>query len=501
MKFFFEKYQNYLVPAIILILFITYSILALLSEGTHGGADDIEHYYRSRYAFKMPRFFLDHWGKPFFTALSSPFAQFGHNGIKIFNVIAGTLAAYFTYRTAELLKFRFSVLAIFLVISSPLYSVIMMSGMTEILGSLLLILSIFLFFKQKYIWSAVLLSFLPFVRTEALVILPLFIVAYAWQRHWKAIPFLFFGFVFYSIVGGFYYKDFLWVIHMMPYKGNASEIYGSGELLHYVEASKYIFGLPLSILIVAGLVLWVLDPMMKAKNAAKDWFIKMLVAYMPFIIYLAAHSYVWWKGTGNSVGLIRVIVAIIPSAALLGMFAYSRILDLIPVPKIARQLVTALFCIFLVTIPHSIYEIPVPLDREQKMIKEGCDWLSASEYSAGRFHYYDPFFPYFLGLNPYDMTRIHQFVYDTKKPETKIKEGEIVIWDAHFSPNEGQLPLENLMNNQGFKLIHLTRDKETFTTLGGYAYEIYFFQLIMEDDEIDNYEIYNKLLEEILSAD
>jgi len=262
-----EKYQKYLVPAILLILFIAYAILAFISDGTHGGADDIGHYRRSRYAFQFPEFFLYHWGKPFFTALSSPFAQLGFKGIRIFNVLAGTLAAYFTYRTALLLKFKYPVLAIFLIISSPLYTVLMLSGMTEILGSLVLILSIFLFFKKKYIWSAVVLSFMPFVRNEAMVILPLFFIALVWLKQWKAIPFLAFGFIFYSIVGGFYYDDFLWVVNEMPYRGNAQGIYGSGELLHYVKASKYIVGLPLAVLIPAGLIVWLLDPFLKPKEA------------------------------------------------------------------------------------------------------------------------------------------------------------------------------------------------------------------------------------------
>jgi len=493
-----EKYEKYLVPAILLILVISYSILAIISDGTYGDADDIGHYRRSRYVFQFPEFFIYHWGKPFFTALSSPFAQFGFKGIRIFNVLAGTLAAYYTYRTALLLKLKFPVLAIFLVISSPLYTVLMLSGMTEILGSLVLILSIFLFFKQKYIWSALVLSFMPFVRNEALVILPLFFVALVWLKQWKAIPFLAFGFVFYSIVGGFYYEDFLWVVNEMPYKGNAQGIYGSGELLHYVKASKYIVGTGLSVLTLAGLVLWILDPMVKPKKPPKQWLMETLVAYMPFMVYLAAHSYVWWKGAGNSVGMIRVMIAVLPSVALLGVFAYSRIMEWIPVHNWIKQLATGLFCIFLVFIPHKLYDIPVPLVGEQRIVKMATDWLCESEYTGNRFFYYNPFFPHFLKIDPYDDAISHQFVHSRTNPETKVEEGEIVIWDAHFSPNEGKLPLENLMNNKGLKLIHVTRDKEPFTVLGGYLYEIYFFQRILEDDGVDNYDIYNKLLEEIL---
>ena len=494
----FDKYEKYLVPGILLILVVSYAVLALVSDGTYGDADDIGHYRRSRYAFQFPEFFLYHWGKPFFTALSSPFAQFGYNGIRIFNVLVGALAAYFTYRTALVLKFKYPVVAIFLVISSPLYTVLMLSGMTEILGSLVLILSIFLFFKKRYIWSALLLSFMPFVRSEAIVILPLFFVALVWIKQWKAIPFLAFGFVFYSFVGGFYYDDFLWVVHEMPYKGDAKAIYGSGELLHYVKASKFTVGLALALLMVLGGLLWILDPLLKPKKEKKEWLLEMLVAYMPFMVYLAAHTYVWWKGAGNSVGMIRVMVAVVPSAVLLGMFAYSRITELIPVKKWIKQLATAVFCIYLVTIPHKIYQIPVPLMGEQRIVKDACDWWMESDYSENRFFYYNPFFTHFMKINPYDETLSHQFVHNRTNPEIRIEEGEVVIWDAHFSPNEGGLPLENLMNNEGYKLIHLTRDKEPFTVLGGYTYEIYFFQRILEDDGIENSEIYDKLLAEIL---
>ena len=228
---------------------------------------------------------------------------------------------------------------------------------------------------------------------------------------------------------------------------------------------------------------------------------EMLVVYVPFMVYFAAHSYVWWKGMGNSVGMIRVIVAIVPSVALLGALGWSRIMELIPVPKIVKQGVTALFCIYLVTIPHRTYQIPVPLVGTQRLVKEASVWMRNSEYFENRIFYYNPFVTHFMRLNPYDEVRSHQFVHNREHPEKKITEGEVVIWDAHFSPNEGRLPLANLMDNPGYRLVHLVRDKEPFTVLGGYLYEIYIFQRIMEDDGEDNHDIYASLLEKILTAD
>lgn len=496
MKQFLNKY---LVFIVLFGLLVVYAILVFLSEGTIGGADDITHYRYSRYAYQNPYFFLHHWGKPFFTAISSPFAQFGYNGIRIFNVLAGTATAYFTYRTAKFLNIKYPIVAIFLVISSPLYTMLMLSGMTEILFSLVFILSIFLFYRKQYIWSAIILSFLPFVRTEGVIILPLFFIAYSLQKQWKALPFLFFGFVFYSVVGSFYFEDILWLIHEMPYKGTAKDIYGSGELLHYVKASKYIFGIPLTVMLLAGILVRMLDPFLKERKEQKKWLLEMLVIYLPFFLYFAAHSYVWWKGAGNSVGMIRVIAAIVPAAALLGAFAWSRLMELMPFEKGWKVALTVALCVFLATIPHQVYDIPAGLEGTQRLSKKASVWFMDSDFSENKIYYYDPFFCHFMGLNPYDKERVHEFVFDRDHPERKIEEGEIVIWDAHFSPNEGKLPLENLMDSKGFRLIHLTRDKEPFTVLGGYLYEIYFFQRISSDDGKDNYELYAEMLEQTLS--
>jgi hypothetical protein len=46
--------------------------------------DGIMHYYISNASWQNPSLFLDHWGKPLFILLSSPFSQFGFAGIVFF---------------------------------------------------------------------------------------------------------------------------------------------------------------------------------------------------------------------------------------------------------------------------------------------------------------------------------------------------------------------------------------------------------------------------------
>jgi len=249
-----NRLERHLPYYVLLAFLINFIILALLSEGSVGGADDIAHYKFSRYAFKYPEFFLDPWGKPFFTLLMAPFAQFGMTGVRIFNILLGLGAGLLTYLTAKKLTFRHPLLALFMLVFTPIYSALMISGMTEILFSFMLILGIYLFFLNRYIWSAVVISLLPFIRTEGIVIMPLFCLAYLINRQWKTIPFLVTGFLFFSIIGSFHYNDFFWVINTMPYTGSASDIYGTGELLYYVNKFRPIFGPPLFFLILAGLL-------------------------------------------------------------------------------------------------------------------------------------------------------------------------------------------------------------------------------------------------------
>ena len=107
--------------------------------------------------------------------------------------------------------------------------------------------------KEKYNLSAFILSFLPFVRTEGFLILIIFMLAFIIYKQYKSTPFLFIGFILISIAGWPFNENPLWLINKMPYTG-ASEIYGSGELFHYVSAMPRILGVPLLILFVLGIL-------------------------------------------------------------------------------------------------------------------------------------------------------------------------------------------------------------------------------------------------------
>ncbi|MCF8367126.1 MAG: hypothetical protein K9H16_15150, partial [Bacteroidales bacterium] len=246
--------EKYLVFALLVLSLVYWIIISLLSEGNPMRAEAYQHYMFSRYSFQYPELLLHHWGKPVYTLLSAPFSQFGYEGAKIFSVIIGILTAYFSWRIAKLARLNYRPVIVLLVIFTPYYALLMISSMTETLFSFFLIFSIFLYLDKRPVWAAILISFVPFVRSEGYAVILAFLLVMLLNKKWKALPFLFTGIVIYSIIGGFYFDDFLWVFTQSPYNPNGVEFYGTGEFLFYFKNSKIIFGDLIRFLIVAGTI-------------------------------------------------------------------------------------------------------------------------------------------------------------------------------------------------------------------------------------------------------
>src|SRR6185436_3237063 len=92
---------KYFLPAVLFLLYTWILINALRSGGFSGGSDEIAHYQIARYSWQYPELLLNHWGKPFYTLISSSFAQFGIPGMKVMNALLGFLTALLTYAIAR----------------------------------------------------------------------------------------------------------------------------------------------------------------------------------------------------------------------------------------------------------------------------------------------------------------------------------------------------------------------------------------------------------------
>ncbi|HPQ35738.1 MAG TPA: glycosyltransferase family 87 protein [Draconibacterium sp.] len=488
--------EKYLALALLFLSFIILSILSFLSKGTYGGGDDIAHYQIARFAFKHPLNFLGHWGKPFYTLLISPFAQLGYIGYKLFNVLAGALSAFFCYRIARHYSISNSPLIIVFVLFTPVYTTMLLTGMTEVLFGLLLTVSVFLFLKEKFILSALVLSFLPFVRNEAIVIIPIFIFMYIVAKQYKAIPFVVTGYVIYSIIGFFVFDDINWLINRMPY-GDASSIYGSGSLFHFVNKTKSINGIPLGLLFAIGILAlfysWIKDKLSFKKSS----FQQLAIIVLPAIAYYAAHSYVWWRGQGGSLGLIRVMAAVTPLMAVVSLQGFNFVVSYVRKRQIIHNILLSIITLLVVVTPFLVYEIPVPDGYRERMMKETSNWFRSSEYSQNKVFFFDPLFTFYSDIDPFDKKKAEMLYWDNKSELIRTAKNEVVVWDAQFGPNEGRLPKQLLLNSPSVKLVKTFLPPSPIKVLGGHNYEIIVFASKKDSLTEENRLLYDKQIKEI----
>ena len=484
-------------PLIILaFLFILMVIPAMLSEGYFGGADNITHYLISHYAFKYPHLFLNSWGRPLYTILSAPFAQFGLTGAKLLNILLGLATAWFAFRIATMLNIRHAFAVIIFVCFTPLYFMMMPTALTEILFSFVLMASVFLFIRGDYRASAIVISFLPFARTEGFILLPLFFLAVIWARQFKALPFLATGVIFFSILGSFYYKDIFWVFTQFPYPVTYHHpIYNkAGSLWHFFESRDSTLGLPLELLFLGGILAMVRDLFSKDEVTRHRVHLLAFLALGPFILYFVFHSVLFWKAMGGSMGLERVLAAVMPVAALVALKGFEALDAIIGKKPWMSYTFLALTIAAVAVTPWMKYAIPFPLTPEEKTIKEAVAWIGTSPYASRQIYYTDNNVPYYLGADPYQKPALVHLFGDAKYLDT-IPAGSLLVWDAHFGANESKVPLDSLLGNHHQQLVKYFRPDEPWITFGGYKYECMITTILAPGQSADNYAIRDSLVE------
>ena len=431
--------------------------MAFIANGTGDDGDSIAHYLFSRYAFVHPENFIEHWAKPVFVLLSAPFAQFGFIGIKIFNVTVTTLAILFTYRIARQLKISNSWFVIVALCFAPMYIRLTLSGLTEPLFALAITVAIFLALRKHFLAAVLIVSFLPFIRSEGLIIIGVFAFYLIVTHRYKLMPILATGHIVYSILGWFYYNDFLWVFNKMTYAvWNSS--YGQGSPLTFVWGMFDFIGLPLTFLLVAGTIVlmsseWAVFKFKRLKIFSSD---EVLLVYASFFAIWLSHTIFWAFGLFNSLGLVRVLIAVAPCAAIICLRGFNLILKMNFINSNPAMLLVASIsltaCVIVTPFIQLDYQCSFELNGNQQSLQD------AGEKYSGQLEGYTIYAssPYSLipfSCDPFDTTRnrrLKQIHLQKQFPEKSA-----IIWDGFYAPNEDKVALANLMDDERFELLDI----------------------------------------------
>ena len=118
---------------------VVYILLVVFANGVNGGADTFTHYKMSYYSWIHHELFLNQWGKPVFTVLFSPIAQFGLKAVIWTNLLLIFFEAYLVLKIANQLQLKRSWLAPLLFLTCPVIFDNAVSSLTEIICALFLI--------------------------------------------------------------------------------------------------------------------------------------------------------------------------------------------------------------------------------------------------------------------------------------------------------------------------------------------------------------------------
>jgi len=412
--------------------------------------DSVVHYFFARYAFENPMLFLDHWAKPFFTLLASPFAQFGFCGMKLFNGLAGLLSAWFAFRIAKKLNLKFAWLAIILVLFAPSYFVKLFSGYTEPLFGLILIASIYFVITEYALSAALLLSFLPFVRSEGLIIIMVFALYFLVRKNLKAILLLASGHVIYSLAGLLAGKSLFWIFTEIPY--HVVSVYGKGNFAHYPTQLLLILGVPIFLLACTGILVLLMDSTFVKINflTVSKLEVRLLVLGS-FLAYFLFHTISWGFGLFGSAGMSRVLNAMVPLLAVISLIGFNFLISWKSTGKFSLHA--------LLYVPVIAYILAFPFLRNPASIDWKKDLRRSPEMNlmqtmAGdisknqqdKFLYYsNPYLSYALNINPFDKSK--HLCFTDWQAEKKLKPNSLIIWDNWFSVTEERTDSLSLYRN------------------------------------------------------
>lgn len=438
------------ISLLLLLQAILSAFILIYYKGTGDAGDSVLHYLYSKYAFEHHGLFFNHWAKPLFVLLSSTFAQFGFTGIKVFNVVVMLFTSYFTYLSIVRLKIQNAIVGPLILLFSPLVFVLTFSGLTEPLFALFLILSIYLTLSQKLIPALILISFLPFIRSEGLFYLGIFALYLVLQKKWKTLPLLLTGHVLYSVAGYAFYKDLFWIFTKIPY-AKMSSTYGNGNAFHFVHQMNYVVGIPIYILFWLG-VFTVIWKIIKQK-IQRDFFV---LIFLGFFCFFIAHSIFWYMGIFNSMGLKRVLISVAPLASIIALLGFNTVTTFFQHQKI-RLILQGLFVAYLIVFPFTSnpaaikWESDFSLSTDQIMAQKVSEFVQQLPNKKRRYFYTHPYLSMVLHTDHFDEGKRLELNGEYNR---LMQKGDLIIWENWFAVVECGIRKEQLDQNQNLKALY-----------------------------------------------
>lgn len=284
------------------------ALCACLSEGVHQD-DDLSHLQMAAWSLFDPRYLLDSWGRPGFTALYALPAALGWLPARLFSVLLSALLAWQSFTIARELRIRWAWLAPALVWLQPLFFTLSYTTLTETALAFYFTTAFRLLQRGRETASAALISLGILTRHEAVLFAGLWALE-LWRSRaplrafaalaWAPIAHNLLAFLF---LGAAPVQQFL--------EPKPTELYGSGPWLAMLMNAQLAHSVALFTAAGAGAL-----ALARREGA---W---ILVA--SGVLWLGAHSVIFRFGLFASAGYPRFLVPVASAVAIAAAVACER---------------------------------------------------------------------------------------------------------------------------------------------------------------------------------
>ena len=444
-----EIYDRYKVPFWLGVVILQQGLLWTLYDGTADDGDSVSHYLHSRYAFEHPWLFLHLWAKPVLVTLSAPFAQFGMDGMKLFNSICALCASYFSFRLAKEFKVPRAELCIPLLMFMPKYLYNSLSGLTEPLSSMMVVGGLLLLSRKKFVWATLVFSFLPFARPEGMFFLVAAGLYLIYKKEWKLTPLLLTSYVTLSLVGYLFFdQDLLWLFNKDGYARLTHKYETFGDWTHFLLGLRKLYGYPILFLFSVGVPIFLWDSVRQWRSDHNS--LLKIVSLAGIAIVIALHAIFHIFSIFSSFGLLRPLMIVSPLAAITSLYGLNGLTHWISSSKISTVLITALMGLIMF-FPYSGNKFAYSLTQDfgltaQQLNSKDLAEFIKSEYPqrAKTFHNY-PTLNMQLDQDPFDWrtyAKLNEHIIDKNFPPKSL-----VIWDDWYVRVDGRVDLESMDNH------------------------------------------------------
>ncbi|HEX2615898.1 MAG TPA: hypothetical protein VHL57_00065, partial [Flavobacteriales bacterium] len=245
-----------------------------------------------------------------------------------------------------------------------------------------------------------------------------------------------------SFAGAFVHHDLLWTFTQIPY-ASAHSPYGSGSAFHFVEQLLYVLGVPIYILFWIG-VLYVGYGLATKRLAWQPWFLPIAA----LVAFIGGHTAFWTFGLFNSMGLNRVLVSVVPLAAVVALAGLNTLAAFAAKrwPK-AGPVVLVLLAALVVVFPFTAN--PAAIDRQhdlmldpgQRLARTLAADLRPQLAEGARIVSAHPDVCLVFDRDRFDTT---QWLDLSTAVLATLRPNDLVVWEDWFAVVEAQVPEEQL---------------------------------------------------------